>query len=78
MKGQVLLAFRYLTGRKTRLVLTTMAIVFGVMILFGMNSMLPVVMNAFRHTMVSAAGHVDITVSSSSNNTFNQEVFPDE
>jgi putative ABC transport system permease protein len=75
MRGQFLLAFRYLTGRKTRLVLTTLAIVFGVMVLFGMNSMLPGVMNAFRHTMISAAGTVDITVSSSSNNTFDQEVF---
>ena len=61
MRGQFLLAFRYLTGRKTRLVLTTLAIVFGVMVLFGMNSILPGVMNAFRHTMISAAGSVDIT-----------------
>jgi putative ABC transport system permease protein len=75
MKGQFLLAFRYLTGRKTRFVLTTLAIVFGVMVLFGMNSMLPGVMNGFRHTMISAAGTVDITVSSSSNNTFDQGVF---
>lgn len=75
MRGQFLLAFRYLTGRKTRLVLTTLAIVFGVMVLFGMNSLLPGVMNGFRHTMISAAGAVDITVSSSSNNPFDQEVF---
>ena len=74
MRGQFLLAYRYLTGRKTRLVLTTLAILFGVMVLFGMNSMLPGVMNAFRHTMISAAGTVDITVSSSSNNSFDQEI----
>ncbi len=74
MRGQFLLAFRYLTGRKTRLVLTTLAIVFGVMVLFGMNSMLPGVMNGFRHTMITAAGKVDITVSSSSNNMFDQAV----
>ncbi len=74
MRGQFLLAFRYLTGRKTRLVLTTLAIVFGVMVLFGMNSMLPGVMNGFRHTMITAAGKVDITISSSSNNMFDQSV----
>ena len=74
MRGQFLLAFRYLTGRKTRLVLTTLAIVFGVMVLFGMNSMLPGVMNGFRHTMITAAGKVDITISSSSNNMFDQAV----
>jgi len=72
MRGQFLLAYRYLTGRKTRLVLTTLAIVFGVAVLFGMNALLPGVMNAFRHTMISAAGKVDITLSSTSNNPFDQ------
>lgn len=74
MRGQFLLAYRYLTGRKTRMVLTTLAIAFGVMVLFGMNALLPGVMNAFRHTMISAAGKVDITISSSSNNTFDQNI----
>lgn len=74
MRGQFLLAFRYLTGRKQRMVLTTLAIVFGVAVMFGMNALLPGVMNAFRHTMITAAGKVDLTVSSSSNSTFDQAV----
>ena len=73
MRGQFLLAYRYLTGRRQRMVLTTLAIVFGVAVLFGMNALLPGVMNAFRHTMISAAGKVDLTISSSSNNTFSMQ-----
>ena len=72
MRGQFLLALRYLTRRKQRLVLTTLAIIFGVAVLFGMNAMLPGVMTAFRHTMVTAAGKVDLSVSSLSNNPFDQ------
>jgi len=73
MRGQFLLALRYLTARKQRMVLTTLAIVFGVTILFGMNSLLPGMFNAFRHTMITSAGKVDLTVSSASNNPFNQD-----
>ncbi len=73
MRGQFLLAYRYLTGRRQRMLLTTLAIVFGVAVLFGMNAMLPGVMNAFRHTMISAAGKVGLTISSSSNNTFSTD-----
>ena len=68
-----MLAYRYLTVRRQRMLLTTLAIVFGVAVLFGMNAMLPGVMNAFRHTMISAAGKVDLTISSASNNTFSQQ-----
>ena len=35
MRIQFLLAWRYLWGRKQRMILTTLAIVFGVTLLFG-------------------------------------------
>ena len=72
MRIQLLLAWRYLWGRKQRMVLTTLAVVFGVTLLFGLNSMLPAMINAFRHNMVTAAGKVDISISSDSNNPFAQ------
>ncbi len=72
MRIQFLLAWRYLWGRKQRMVLTTLAVVFGVTLLFGLNAMLPAMINAFRHNMVTAAGKVDISVSSDSNNPFDQ------
>ncbi len=74
MTGQFLLAWRYLTGRKQRMILTTLAVVFGVAVLFGMNAMLPGMITAFRHSMITAAGKVDLSVSSKSNNPFDQSV----
>lgn len=70
MKGQFLLASRYLTQRKQRMLLTTLAITFGVAVMFGMNALLPGIMQSFRHTMMTAAGKVDINISSNSNNAF--------
>ena len=74
MRIQWLLASRYLKGRMQRSVLTTLAIVLGVAILFGMNALLPPVIESFRHSMYTSAGTVDITISSASNSSFNQSV----
>lgn len=74
MRIQFLLAWRYLWGRKQRMVLTTLAVVFGVTLLFGLNSMIPSMMEAFRHNMVTTAGKVDISISGESNNPFDQTV----
>ena len=41
MTIQTTLARRYLAGRKLRTFLTTLAIVFGVLVIFGMNTLLP-------------------------------------
>ena len=41
MNIQFTLAARYLSGRKLRTFLTTLAVVFGVLVLFGMNIVLP-------------------------------------
>jgi putative ABC transport system permease protein len=77
MRIQFLLAWRYLWGRKQRMVLTTLAVVFGVTLLFGMNAMIPAMMESFRHNMVTTAGKVDISISSDSNNPFDQTVLND-
>ncbi len=77
MRIQFLLAWRYLWGRKQRMVLTTLAVVFGVTLLFGLNSMIPGMMESFRHSMVTTSGKVDISISSDSNNPFEQSVLSD-
>ena len=71
MRIQFLLAFRYLWGRKQRMILTTLAVVFGVAILFGMNGLIPPVIEEFRHNVITSAGVVDITLSAQSNGAFN-------
>ena len=74
MRIQWLLAARYLRGRLQRSVLTTLAISFGVAILFGMNGLIPTMLDAFRHSMYTSAGQVDLTLSSFSNSSFDQGV----
>jgi len=74
MKLHFTLAMRYLSGRKLRTFLTTLAIVFGVMVLFGMNGLMPAIANAFRQTLLSAAQQVDLTVTGATGNAFPAEV----
>ncbi len=74
MRIQFTLAMRYLAGRKLRTALTTVAIVFGVMLLFGLNGILPAVMESLQRSMIAAAGETDVTVSSKSNNNFDSKI----
>jgi len=62
MNLQITLAMRYLGGRKLRTFLTTLAIVFGVLVIFGMNTILPSMLSAFQANMIAAAGQVDATI----------------
>lgn len=62
MKLQLTLALRYLSGRKLRSFLTTLAIMFGVMVIFGMNILVPSMLAAFQATMLSVSNTVDLTV----------------
>jgi len=62
MNLQFTLALRYLSGRKLRTVLTTLAIVFGVLVIFGMNLLIPGFIRAFQANMMAAAGEVDATI----------------
>ncbi len=67
-----LMGLRYLNGRRLRTVLTTLAIVFGVALIFTMNLVLPSVVNAFKLSMSSFSG-ADLTVTSVSGESFAPE-----
>lgn len=70
MKTQFTLAVRYLAGRKLRTALTTLAIVFGVMVLFGTNTLVPTLMRAFQMNVLAAANEVDATVTLKTSDAF--------
>ncbi|MCZ7573734.1 MAG: FtsX-like permease family protein [Ardenticatenaceae bacterium] len=70
MTFQAKLALRYLRGRKLRTTLTVFAILFGVMIIFGVNGMLPAVEQTFRQSLSAAAELVDLTVTSETRGAF--------
>ncbi len=72
---QVRLAWRYLKGRGVRTLLTTLAVVLGVMLMFGMNGVLPSMITAFRAATLSSAGQVDVSVASDTAGTFGLDVF---
>lgn len=74
---QVILASRYLTGRKLRTLLTTLAIIFGVMILFGMNALIPAAYQSLRQNMLAAAGQVDLAITSVTDGVFDADVTED-
>jgi putative ABC transport system permease protein len=68
------LAGRYLAGRKLRTVLTTLAIVFGVLLIFGMNTIMPAFIGAFQANALALAGQVDATITSKSGEAFPEAV----
>ena len=70
MNIQLTLAARYLWGRKLRTFLTTFAIIFGVLVIFGMNILLPTMLNAFQTSLLSASGQVDVLVTHKTGETF--------
>jgi len=74
MNFQTRLALRYLRGRKLRTTLTLLAIVFGVMILFGFNGILPAFQQAFQNNLSAAAGQVDLTITSETRGAFDATV----
>jgi putative ABC transport system permease protein len=74
MNVQWKLAARYLWGRKLRTILTTLAVVFGVTIIFGMNALLPTFLQAFTSTMQAGTGQVDLNIQTVSNAPFPESV----
>lgn len=74
MSFQFTLALRYLSGRMLRTALTTLAIIFGVMVLFGMNGMIPAVEDSFRQSMMASANQVDLTVTSETRGVFDSRL----
>lgn len=77
MSVSLTLAWRYLWGRRLRTALTTLAVVFGVAIIFGLNGMLPGMIDAFNRVLLSAAGQVDLSVTSASGGVFDPAVARD-
>lgn len=68
-----LMGLRYLSGRKLRTALTTLAIVFGVALIFAINLVLPSATRAFQQTMTSVTG-ADLSITSVSGESFDPEV----
>src|SRR6476659_2924951 len=71
---QITLAARYLWGRKLRTILTTLAIVFGVLVIFGMNILLPTMLTAFQSNMLAASGQVDVTITHKTGEAFSRNM----
>jgi len=69
---QLMLAMRYLSGRKLRTTLTTLAIVFGTLVIFGMNIILPTMLAAFQSNMLAATGQVDVTITHKTGEAFSR------
>lgn len=74
MNLQLTLAARYLFGRKLRTTLTTLAIIFGVMLIFGMNTVLPTLLAALQANVKGAEGNVDFTITNIAGQSFPFEV----
>lgn len=64
------LAARYLMGRKLRTFLTTLAVTFGVLLIFGMNTILPAFIGAFQANAMALAGQVDATITHKTGEAF--------
>jgi putative ABC transport system permease protein len=67
------LALRYLWTRRLRTVLTTLAIVFGVMIIFGMNGLAPAILDGYRQNLMVATSQVDLTITSQTRGVFDAD-----
>lgn len=74
MSVQFKLAWRYLKGRGLRTLLTTFAVMFGVMLIFGLNGIMPTLLESFTRNLLSAAGKIDVSVTSSFNQPFGTDV----
>jgi putative ABC transport system permease protein len=70
MNLQFTLAARYLLGRKLRTALTTLAVTFGVLLIFGMNTVLPTLLAALQANVQGAEGNVDFTITNISGQSF--------
>ncbi|MBN1304765.1 MAG: FtsX-like permease family protein [Anaerolineales bacterium] len=74
MKLQLSLAARYLGRRKLRTTLTTLAIIFGVLLIFGMNTVLPTMIAALQANVQGVEGQIDFSITNISGESFPQEI----
>jgi putative ABC transport system permease protein len=65
-----LMALNYMRGRKLRTTLTTLAIVFGVALIFAVNLTLPGVVDSFQRSMNATSGAVDLRITSITGEAF--------
>jgi len=70
MNFQLTLAARYLGGRKLRTFLTTLAIVIGVMVIFGTGIYMPSFMDAYQKSLLSASGQADVMITHKTGESF--------
>jgi putative ABC transport system permease protein len=70
MNLQLTLAARYLRGRKLRTFLTTLAIVIGVMVIFGTGIYLPSFTDAFQKSLFLASGQADVMITHKTGEAF--------
>jgi putative ABC transport system permease protein len=70
MKFQISLATKYMRGRKLRTFLTTLAIVIGVMVIFGMGILAPTMSEAFNKSLLAASGQTDVMITHKTGETF--------
>jgi len=70
MNLQLTLAVRYLSGRKLRTALTTLAVIFGVTLIFGMYAVLPTMIAAMQANVQGAEGETDFTITSLTGDSF--------
>jgi putative ABC transport system permease protein len=57
-----------------RTALTTLAIVFGVLVIFGMNIVLPTMITAIKTNIYAASGQASLTISHITGNLFDQSL----
>lgn len=72
MNFSLTLAARYLAGRKLRTFLTTLAIVIGVMVIFGMGIYLPSFTDAFNKSLLSISGQTDVLITHKTGEAFSE------
>jgi putative ABC transport system permease protein len=70
MRLQLTLAYRYLRGRPLRTTLTTLAVVLGVALFFGLSSIIPAFAQAIQRGALAAVGKADLTVTHASSGVF--------
>jgi putative ABC transport system permease protein len=64
------MAWHYLMGRKLRSALTTLAIVFGVALIFAMNLVLPSAQRAFTQSLEAQSEGVDLNIAGAAGEAF--------
>jgi len=68
------LALRYLQGRRQRTLLTTLAVTIGVMLIFGLNGMIPALMGTLRQNLMVTANQADLEITSQARGVFGAQV----